>query len=83
MFNFFFFFAGAKPEEPEPRLHAPDELLAQRPQLQLCALGQPEHGQQADALQRALPTGSQRRGYQAGVVGHHRPSHQVRHRCGA
>ncbi|XP_061554194.1 tubulin polyglutamylase TTLL11 isoform X3 [Phycodurus eques] len=74
---------GAEPEEPGPRLHAPDQLLAQRAQRQLRALGKPEHGQQAHAVQRAPPAGRKGRGRQAALVGHHRAGHQDRRRRGA
>lgn len=49
---------GAKPEESEPCVHAPDKLLPQRPQWQLCPLRQPEHRQQAQSVQRAVQAGS-------------------------
>ena len=56
--TFILLFVGTKPEESQPCVHAPDKLLAQRPQRQLCPLRQPEHGQQAHALQRAVQAGS-------------------------
>lgn len=75
--------AGAEPEESEPRLHAPDQLLAQHPQRQLRPLRQPEHGQQAHALQRAVQAGREGRRHQEGLVRHHRSRHQDGHRRGA
>lgn len=48
---------GTEPEEPEPRVHAPDQLFPERPQWQLCPLRKPEHGEQAHALQRAVQAG--------------------------